>query len=126
VLLVDDSIVRGHTSKQIVGLARRAGARRVLFASMSPPLVYPCVYGIDMSTRREFIARDRSHAEVARAIGADAVIYQTLDDLTGAVTEKNPAIRTMCTACFSGDYPTGDITPQMLLQIETERIREAH
>jgi amidophosphoribosyltransferase len=126
VLLVDDSIVRGHTSKQIVGLARRAGARRVLFASMSPPLVHPCVYGIDMSTRREFIARDRSHAEVARAIGADAVIYQTLDDLTGAVTEKNPAIRTMCTACFSGDYPTGDITPQMLLQIETERIREAH
>ena len=126
VLLVDDSIVRGHTSKQIVGLARNAGARRVLFASMSPPLVHPCVYGIDMSTRREFIARDRTHAEVARAIGADAVIYQTLDDLTSAVTEKNPAIRSMCTACFSGDYPTGDITPEMLLQIETERIREAH
>jgi len=126
VLIVDDSIVRGHTSKQIVGLARNAGARRVLFASTSPPLVHPCVYGIDMSTRREFIARDRTHAEVARAIGADAVIYQTLDDLVGAVTEKNPAVEHMCTACFSGDYPTGDITSQMLLQIETERIREAH
>lgn len=126
VLLVDDSIVRGNTSRQIVQLARQAGARRVLFASMSPPLVHPCVYGIDMSTRREFIARDRTHAEVAREIGADAVIYQTLDDLVGAVTEKAPAIRRMCTACFSGDYPTGDITPAMLLQIEHERITQEH
>jgi amidophosphoribosyltransferase len=125
VLLVDDSIVRGNTSRQIVGLAREAGARRVLFASMSPPLVHPCVYGIDMSTRREFIARDRTHAEVAAAIGADAVIYQTLDDLVGAVTEGTPRIERMCTACFSGDYPTGDITPQMLLQIEHERITQA-
>jgi amidophosphoribosyltransferase len=121
VLLVDDSIVRGNTSKQIVQLARHAGARRVLFASMSPPLVHPCVYGIDMSTRREFIARDRTHAEVARALGADAVVYQTLDDLVGAVTEKDPRIEHMCTACFSGRYPTGDITPQMLLRIEDER-----
>jgi len=126
VLLVDDSIVRGHTSKQIVQLARQAGARRVLFASMSPPLVHPCVYGIDMSTRREFIARDRTDAEVAQAIGADAVIYQTLDDLVGAVTEKEPRITRMCTACFSGNYPTGDITPEMLLQIEDERIAQEH
>ena len=126
VLLVDDSIVRGNTSKQIVQLARQAGARRVLFASMSPPLVHPCVYGIDMSTRREFIARDRSHAEVAAEIGADAVIYQTLDDLVGAVTEKEPRITRMCTACFSGNYPTGDITPKMLLQIEDERIAQEH
>ena len=125
VLLVDDSIVRGNTSRQIVGLAREAGARRVLFASMSPPLVHPCVYGIDMSTRREFVARDRTHAEVAAAIGADAMIYQTLDDLVGAVTEGTPRIERMCTACFSGDYPTGDITPQMLLQIEHERITQA-
>jgi amidophosphoribosyltransferase len=126
VLLVDDSIVRGNTSKQIVQLARQAGARRVLFASMSPPLIHPCVYGIDMSTRREFIARDRSHAEVAREIGADAVIYQTLDDLVGAVTEKEPRIERMCTACFSGNYPTGDITSKMLLQIEHERIAQEH
>jgi amidophosphoribosyltransferase len=126
VLLVDDSIVRGNTSKQIVQLARQAGARRVLFASMSPPLVHPCVYGIDMSTRREFIARDRTHAEVATEIGADAVIYQTLDDLVGAVTEKNPRVERMCTACFSGNYPTGDITSAMLLQIEDERIAQEH
>ena len=126
VLLVDDSIVRGNTSRQIVHLARRAGARRVLFASMSPPLVHPCVYGIDMSTRREFIARDRTNAEVAREIGADAVIYQTLDDLVGAVTEKEPRITKMCTACFSGHYPTGDITSKMLLQIEDERIAQEH
>ncbi|HEX4823932.1 MAG TPA: amidophosphoribosyltransferase [Candidatus Polarisedimenticolaceae bacterium] len=126
VLLVDDSIVRGHTSKQIVQLVRQAGARRVLFASMSPPLIHPCVYGIDMSTRREFIARDRTHAEVAHEIGADAVIYQTLDDLVGAVIEKNPEIPRMCTACFSGDYPTGDITSSMLLQIEHERIAQEH
>jgi amidophosphoribosyltransferase len=126
VLLVDDSIVRGNTSKQIVQLARQAGARRVLFASMSPPLIHPCVYGIDMSTRREFIARDRTHEEVAREIGADAVIYQTLDDLVGAVLEKEPRIQRMCTACFSGDYPTGDITSNMLLQIEDERIAQEH
>lgn len=125
VLLVDDSIVRGNTSKQIVQLARQAGARRVLFASMSPPLIHPCVYGIDMSTRREFIARDRTHAEVAAEIGADAVIYQTLDDLVGAVTENAPRIKHMCTACFSGDYPTGDITSKMLLRIEDERIAQA-
>jgi amidophosphoribosyltransferase len=93
---------------------------------MSPPLVHPCVYGIDMSTRREFIARDRTHAEVAREIGADAVIYQALDDLVGAVTEKELRITRMCTACFSGNYPTGDITSKMLLQIEDARIAQEH
>jgi len=122
VLLVDDSIVRGTTSRQIVELARAAGARKVLFASTSPPLVHPCVYGIDMSTRREFVARDRTHAEVAKEIGADAMIYQTLDDLTGAVRQGHPEMRHMCHACFSGDYPTGDITSEMLLQIEEERL----
>jgi amidophosphoribosyltransferase len=122
VLLVDDSIVRGNTSRQIVQLARMAGARRVLFASTSPPLIHPCVYGIDMSTRREFVARDRTHEQIAEQVGADAVIYQTLDDLVEAVMEGQPEIEKMCSACFSGNYPTGDITPEMLLQIETERI----
>ena len=124
VLLVDDSIVRGNTSRQIVQLARAAGARKVLFASMSPPLVHPCVYGIDMSTRREFVARDRTPAEVADEIGADAVVYQTLPDLLAAVTEGSSLGR-MCSACFSGEYPTGDITPKMLHQIETERLAQA-
>ena len=91
---------------------------------MSPPLVHPCVYGIDMSTRREFVARDRTPAEVAAEIGADAVVYQTLDDLLGRARQR-PRSPRMCTACFSGDYPTGDITPQMLLQIETERLAQA-
>jgi amidophosphoribosyltransferase len=122
VLLVDDSIVRGNTSRQIVHLARAAGAAKVFFASTAPPLVHPCVYGIDMSTRREFVARGRSDEEVAREIGADAVVYQTLDDLVESVTSNRPEIRTMCTACFSGNYPTGDITPEMLLQIEEERL----
>jgi amidophosphoribosyltransferase len=121
VLLVDDSIVRGNTSRQIVQLVRAAGARNVLVASTSPPLIHPCVYGIDMSTRREFVARDRTHAEIARHIGADSVIYQSLDDLVGSVAEDQPEIETMCTACFSGVYPTGDITSDMLLRIEKER-----
>jgi amidophosphoribosyltransferase len=122
VLLVDDSIVRGTTSAKIVELARLAGAKKVYFASTSPPLVHPCVYGIDMSTRREFVARDRDNEGVARQIGADAVIYQKLDDLVDAVREGRPEIDQMCTACFSGNYPTGDITSEMLLQIEEERI----
>ena len=122
VVLVDDSIVRGTTSRQIVKLARACGARKVLFASTSPPLIHPCVYGIDMSTRREFVARGRSHADVARQIEADGVIYQDLDDLVDSVREGHPGIEQMCTACFSGNYPTGDVTPQMLLQIEQERL----
>ena len=121
VLLVDDSIVRGTTSRQIIQLARSAGATKVYFASTSPPLVHPCVYGIDMSTRREFVARDRGPEGVARQIGADAVLYQRLDDLVDSVLEDRPDIERMCTACFSGEYPTGDITSEMLLQIEAER-----
>lgn len=122
VLLVDDSIVRGNTSRKIVQLARAAGARRVLFASFSPPLVSPCVYGIDMSTRREFVARDRDVDEVAELIGADAVLYQELDDLLDSVRSVGgDAIGPMCDACFSADYPTGDVTPDMLLRIETAR-----
>src|SRR4029079_2242420 len=124
VLVVDDSIVRGTTSKKIVAMAREAGARRVYLASCSPPLVHPCVYGIDMSTRREFVARDRTPAEVADEIGADAVVYQALPDLLAAVTEGS-AVRQMCSACFSGQYPTGDITARMLHQIETERLAQA-
>ena len=124
VLLVDDSIVRGNTSRQIVELARRAGARKVYFASVSPPLRHPCVYGIDMSTKNEFIAKDRSPEEVAEAIGADGVVYQTLENLIASVREGNPQIQGTCSACFSGVYPTGDVTEEQLARIEAERLVE--
>ena len=125
VLLVDDSIVRGNTSRQIVDIARRAGARKVYFASVSPPLRYPCLYGIDMSTKNEFVARDRNAEQIAKEIGADGVVYQTLENLVAAVTEGNPEIKSTCNACFSGHYPTGDVDDASLRRIEAERTHAA-
>ena len=122
VLLVDDSIVRGNTSREIVQMARDAGARKVYFASCSPPLKHPCVYGIDMSTKNEFIARGRSDAEIAKEIGADYVLYQDLGDLETSVREGNPELKQFCNACFSGRYPTGDVTTDVLDRIEGERL----
>jgi len=122
VLLVDDSIVRGNTSRQLVSLARLAGARKVYFASYSPPLRYPCVYGIDMSTKKEFIAKDRDFEGIAEAIGADMVLYQDLEDLEDATEEGNADLTGFCNACFTGVYPTGDVTSETLSQIEGDRI----
>ncbi|MFO7732299.1 MAG: amidophosphoribosyltransferase [Candidatus Aminicenantes bacterium] len=121
VLLVDDSIVRGNTSKAIIEMVRECGAKKVYFASYSPPLRHPCVYGIDMQTKTEFVAMDADEAAVARKLGADEVIYQTLDALKKAVRTENPKIRNFCAACFDGIYPTGDITPDLLYDIEAER-----
>ncbi len=122
VLLVDDSIVRGNTSRKIVELARQAGAKKVYFASCSPKVQHPCVYGIDMATRKELVARDRSSKEIAAAIGADFLIYQTLEDLVASAQAGNPKITSFCTACFSGHYPTQDITPEMFEALENERL----
>jgi amidophosphoribosyltransferase len=122
VLLVDDSIVRGNTSRQIVDLARRAGAKKVYFASVSPPLRHPCIYGIDMSTKNEFVAQGRTPAEVAEVIGADGVVYQSLDNLVDAVRGGNAEIKQTCNACFSGNYPTGDVDESRLADIERERL----
>jgi amidophosphoribosyltransferase len=121
VLLVDDSIVRGTTSREIVQMAREAGARQVYFASASPPVRYPNVYGIDMPSSKELIANGRSDEEVAREIGADRLIYQDLEALEEACRSVNPRVKNFETSCFSGRYITGDITPEYLAGIEAER-----
>ncbi|HQW09140.1 MAG TPA: amidophosphoribosyltransferase [Steroidobacteraceae bacterium] len=121
VLLVDDSIVRGTTSAQIIELAREAGARKVYFASAAPPVRYPNVYGIDMPAADELVANGRSVAEVAKAIGADWLVYQTLEDLVQACQHDIAKITEFDTSCFSGEYVTGDVTPEYLERLRLER-----
>ncbi|OSI12491.1 amidophosphoribosyltransferase [Neisseria canis] len=117
VLLVDDSIVRGTTSREIVEMVRDAGARKVYFASAAPEVRYPNVYGIDMPTREELIANGRSAEEVAREIGADACVFQGLEELENVVRELNPEIEGFEDSCFSGCYPTGDIDEAYLKRL---------
>ncbi|MDD5410896.1 MAG: amidophosphoribosyltransferase [Methylobacter sp.] len=121
VLLVDDSIVRGTTSEQIIQMARDAGAKKVYFASAAPPVRYPNVYGIDMPAAHELIAHNRTEDEVRVAIGADRVIYQELDDLIEAVRKGNPDIKHFDTSCFSNEYITGDIDEVYLERTEALR-----
>ncbi|MFZ1546052.1 MAG: amidophosphoribosyltransferase [Candidatus Nitrotoga sp.] len=121
VLLVDDSIVRGTTSREIVQMARDAGARKVYFASAAPPVRFPNVYGIDMPSRKELIATGRNDEEICREIGADRLVYQDLDDLKAAVRKTNPKIKYFDASCFDGDYITGDITSEYLDAIEAAR-----
>jgi len=121
VLLVDDSVVRGNTSREIVQMARESGARRVFFASAAPPVRFPNVYGIDMPTREELIATGRSDAEIAREIGCDELIYQELDALRQAVRSVNPAVANFEDSCFSGVYVTGDVTKEYLDGVEAQR-----
>ncbi|WP_405234241.1 amidophosphoribosyltransferase [Lentisalinibacter salinarum] len=125
VLLVDDSIVRGTTSQQIIRMAREAGARKVYFASAAPPVRYPNVYGIDMPAASELVAHGRSEAEVEKLIGADWLIYQDLDDLVRAVQHDDAEINEFDTSCFSGSYVTGDVTEEYLRQLESARSDEA-
>jgi amidophosphoribosyltransferase len=125
VLLVDDSIVRGTTSAQIIELAREAGARKVYFASAAPPVRYPNVYGIDMPAARELVASGRRVDEVARLIGADWLVYQDLEDLIAACRHEDSRVEEFDTSCFSGEYVTGDITPQYLKRLQMERSDEA-
>ncbi|KAI8990927.1 amidophosphoribosyltransferase [Mycotypha africana] len=121
VLLVDDSIVRGTTSKEIVAMAREAGAKKVYFASCAPPIRYPNVYGIDMPTRQELVAYDRNEDQIAEEIGADKVIYEDLDDLVESVRKFNPSIEAFDTSVFDGKYITGDVDENYFNYIETER-----
>ncbi|MEM8816824.1 MAG: amidophosphoribosyltransferase [Pseudomonadota bacterium] len=121
VLLVDDSIVRGTTSQQIIKLAREAGARKVYFASAAPPVRYPNVYGIDMPAASELVANGRSVEEIEKLIGADRLIYQDLHGLIRSVRHDNSAITEFDTSCFSGEYITGDVTAEYLLEVERRR-----
>jgi len=109
VLLVDDSIVRGTTSREIVQMAREAGARKVYLASAAPPVRYPNVYGIDMPTSDELVAHGRSVEEIRALIGCDALIYQDVDAMKKAVGAGNPALSGFDASCFDGIYVTGDI-----------------
>jgi amidophosphoribosyltransferase len=121
VLLVDDSIVRGTTSKQIIKLAREAGARKVYFASAAPPVRYPNVYGIDMPASAELIANGRTVEEIRELIGADRLIYQDLHGLIRSVRHDNSDITEFDTSCFSGEYVTGDVTDEYLHELEERR-----
>ncbi len=121
VLLVDDSIVRGTTSRQIIKLAREAGARKVYFASAAPPVRYPNVYGIDMPSADELIANGRTTEEVQELIGADRLVYQDLHGLIRSVRHDNSSITEFDTSCFSGEYVTGDITKEYLHELESRR-----
>jgi amidophosphoribosyltransferase len=121
VLLVDDSVVRGTTSREIVQMARESGARKVFFASAAPPVRYPNVYGIDMPSRKELIATGRTDAEIAREIGCDELIYQDLDALVEDVRSVNPEVTSFEASCFSGVYVTGDITKEYLEGVEASR-----
>ena len=125
VLIVDDSIVRGTTSHEIVQMARDAGAKSVIFASAAPPVKFPNVYGIDMPTRGELVAHGRTDEEVAQIIGADYLVYQDVEDLKQAVRDINPALSRFEASCFDGDYITGDVTSEYLDVIERARLAPA-
>ena len=120
ILLVYDSIVRGTTSREIVDMARAAGAKKVFFASAAPAVRFPNVYGIDMPTQDELIAHNRTTEEVCREIGADGLVYQDLEDLKNAVKDINPAIQSFDTSCFDGIYVTGDIDADYLARLNTK------
>jgi amidophosphoribosyltransferase len=121
VLLVDDSIVRGTTSRQIIKLARDAGANKVYFASAAPPVRFPNVYGIDMPAATELIANGRDVDEIAKLIGADRLIYQDLHGLIRSVRHDNSSISEFDASCFSGEYVTGDVTEEYLHDLEERR-----
>ena len=122
VLLVDDSIVRGTTSREIVQMARDAGARKVYMASAAPPVRYPNVYGIDMPTSGELVAHGRTLEEIREVIGCDALIYQDVDGMKRAIGSLNPAIQGFDASCFDGVYVTGDITAADIDRLNENRV----
>jgi amidophosphoribosyltransferase len=124
-MLVDDSIVRGTTCKEIVQMARDAGARKVYFASAAPPVRYPNVYGIDMPSASELIAHDRTVDEVRELISADWLVYQDLDDLVACVNDVNDKIEGWECSVFTGNYVTGDVDKAYLERLDAARNDES-
>ena len=124
VLLVDDSIVRGTTSREIVQMARDAGARKVYLASAAPPVRYPNVYGIDMPTSAELVAHNRTVEQIREVIGCDALIYQDVVGMKKAIGKLNPLIAGFDASCFDGVYVTGDITPADIDRLNESRVSE--
>jgi amidophosphoribosyltransferase len=124
VLLVDDSIVRGTTSKEIVQMAREAGARKVYLASAAPPVRFPNVYGIDMPTKSELIAHDRTIEEIREYIGADALIYQDVAAMKRAVGSLSERIAGFEASCFDGHYITGDVSESDFAAMEKQRLSQ--
>jgi len=124
VLLVDDSIVRGTTSREIVQMARDAGAHKVYMASAAPPVRFPNVYGIDMPTPQELVAHNRTVEEVRQIIGCDALIYQDVDAMKKAIGSLNPAIQGFDASCFDGVYVTGDVTVDDIIRLNASRIAQ--
>ena len=124
VLLVDDSIVRGTTSKEIVQMAREAGANKVYLASAAPPVRFPNVYGIDMPTSAELVAHGRTTEEIRQIIGCDALIYQDVDAMKRVVGKLNPAIKGFEASCFDGVYVTGDVSVEDFAAIQSQRLTQ--
>ncbi len=121
VLLVDDSIVRGNTSRKIVEMAFEAGAKKVFFASASPMIKNPCPYGVDIPTTDELIANDHSIDQIRKFIGADALFYSRVEDMVNAIQFGNKKIDKLCTGCFNGRYPTPEVTRKLLLDMGKNR-----
>ena len=121
VLIVDDSIVRGNTSRKIVEIARRAGAKKVYFASAAPPIISQDPYGIDLPTTTELIAADHSIEQIRKFIGADRLFYGTIDELRSAIRRGNANIHHFSEGCFTGKYPTPEVTPKLLREMGTCR-----
>ena len=126
VLLIDDSIVRGTTSREIVQMAREAGAKNVYLASAAPPVKFPNVYGIDMPSRNELLAYNKDDKEIVKDIGADALIYQDLDDLKSTIIQENTLLKNFDCSCFDGQYVTSDIDEIYLSKIESIRSDTEH
>jgi amidophosphoribosyltransferase len=122
VLLVDDSIVRGTTSQEIVQMAREAGAKKVYLASAAPPVRFPNVYGIDMPSASELVANNKTIAEIEAHIGCDALIYQDLDAMRGAIQKLNPNVKNFDASCFDGVYVTGDVDAESIAKLNAGRI----